>query len=120
MYVIKYDDGTWNVDDGFQCNRKIEATRYHSEEEAEEAAEGFYGVEAIEEISDEEIWAAESERSNDTKVKEAIKYIDSLPWEDAEFDDRTNYDILKVILKSNSYDEFGEDFKDIATWLKRQ
>ena len=37
-YVIRYDDGSYNLDDGYEV-KKLEATRYFTYKEAEEQAE---------------------------------------------------------------------------------
>jgi len=66
------------------------------------------------------------ERYDHIKVEDALKYIDSLPWEGQEFDDITPLDNLKVILKADKYEDFasfGQDdyeknsFDRLGKWL---
>ena len=51
-YVIRYDNGSYNLDDGYEV-KKIEATRYSTYEEAEQHAEELVGVKCIEKITEE-------------------------------------------------------------------
>jgi hypothetical protein len=46
-FVIKFDDGSYNQDGGFEV-RLCEATRYPTREAAQEASVTLYGVESIE------------------------------------------------------------------------
>lgn len=52
-YVIRYEDGAYNLDDGFTA-RLYEATRYSTREEAEKQSEGLCGVECIEEVYEDD------------------------------------------------------------------
>lgn len=52
-YVIRYEDGAYNLDDGFTA-RLYEATRYSTREEAEEQSEGLCDVECIEEVYEDD------------------------------------------------------------------
>ena len=53
------------------------------------------------------------------KVEDALKYIDSIPWEGSEFDDRSEIEFLMQILTKDRYEDFDEDFKDLAEWLHK-
>ena len=64
-YVIRYDDGSYNLDDGYEV-KKLEATRYFTYKEAEEQAEGLVGVECIEEVYENE------EEPSDTEILEFL------------------------------------------------
>lgn len=48
-FVIRYDDGLYNLEDGFPV-RKFEASIYPTRKEAESHAEDFCGVDCIEEL----------------------------------------------------------------------
>ncbi len=64
-YVIRYDNGSYNLDDGYEV-KKLEATRYFTYKEAEEQAEGLVGVECIEEVYENE------EEPSDTEILEFL------------------------------------------------
>jgi hypothetical protein len=64
-YVIRYDNGSYNLDDGYEV-KKLEATRYSTYKEAEEQAEGLMGVECIEEVYENE------EEPSDTEMLEFL------------------------------------------------
>jgi len=64
-YVIRYDNGSYNLDDGYEV-KKLEATRYSTYKEAEEQAEGLVGVECIEEVYQNE------EEPTDTEILEFL------------------------------------------------
>jgi len=52
-YVIRYEDGAYNLSDGYPV-KLYDATRYSTREEAEEQSEGLCGVECIEEVYEED------------------------------------------------------------------
>jgi hypothetical protein len=64
-YVIRYDNGSYNLDDGYEV-KKLEATRYSTYKEAEEQVEGLVGVECIEEVYENE------EEPSDTEILEFL------------------------------------------------